>query len=88
MSVRLQQLKVAIVHEWFTSMRGGEKVVATLLKLFPQADVYALLHKKGSVDAIIESRGVRTTFIDRLPFKKPAIPIICRCFPQPLKLSI
>ena len=85
MSVRLQQLKVAIVHEWFTSMRGGEKVVATLLKLFPQADVYALLHKKGSVDAIIESRGVRTTFIDRLPFKNTRYPYYLPLFPTAIE---
>ncbi len=85
MSVRLQQLKVAVVHEWFTSMRGGEKVVATLLKLFPQADVYALLHKKGSVDAIIESRGVRTTFIDRLPFKNTRYPYYLPLFPTAIE---
>ncbi len=82
---RLQQLKVAIVHEWFTVMRGGEKVVAALLQMFPQADVYALLHKKGSVDAIIENRGVHTTFIDRLPGKNTHYPYYLPLFPTAIE---
>ncbi len=85
MSHRLQQLKVAIVHEWFTAMRGGEKVVAALLQLFPQAEVYALLHRKGSVDERIESRGVHTTFIDKLPFKNTHYPYYLPLFPTAIE---
>jgi len=59
--------RVAIVHEWFTSMRGGEKCVEALCEVFPQADVYALLHVPGTVSAAIERALVRTTFIQRLP---------------------
>ena len=59
--------RVAIVHEWFTSMRGGEKCVEALCEVFPQADVYALLHVPGTVSPAIERALVRTTFIERLP---------------------
>jgi len=59
--------RVAIVHEWFTSMRGGEKCVEALCEVFPDADVYALLHVPGTVSPAIERALVRTTFIQRLP---------------------
>ena len=59
--------RVAIVHEWFTSMRGGEKCVEALCEVFPEADVYALLHVPGSVSPAIERALVRTTFVQHLP---------------------
>ena len=33
-------MKVAIVHYWLVTMRGGEKVLEELCKLFPEADIY------------------------------------------------
>jgi len=62
--------RVAIVHEWLTSMRGGEKVVEVLCEMFPQADVYTLLHVKGSVSPVIEKMPIQTSFIQHLPFSK------------------
>jgi glycosyltransferase involved in cell wall biosynthesis len=59
--------RIAIVHEWFTSMRGGEKCVEALCEVFPHADVYALLHVPGSVSPTIERALVRTSFIQHLP---------------------
>ena len=62
-----QPRRIAIVHEWFTSMRGGEKCVEAMCEVFPGADVYALLHVPGSVSPTIERALVRTSFIQRLP---------------------
>ena len=36
-------MKVALVHDWLTSMRGGEKILEVLGELFPQAQVYTLV---------------------------------------------
>ncbi len=58
---------VAIVHEWFTSMRGGEKCVEALCEVFPQASLFALIHVKGSVSATIERMPMTTSFIQHLP---------------------
>ncbi len=33
-------MRVAIVHYWFVGMRGGEKVVEALIRLYPQADLF------------------------------------------------
>jgi glycosyltransferase involved in cell wall biosynthesis len=60
-------LKVAIVHDWLTGMRGGEKVLLSLLRLFPKAPIYTLLHVRGSVAPEIEGREIHTTFVQRLP---------------------
>ena len=60
-------LRVALVHDWLTSMHGGEKVLEALLDLFPRADVFTLLHVQGSVSEAIEARRVHTSFVQRLP---------------------
>lgn len=59
--------RVAIVHEWLTSMRGGEKCVEALCELFPHAELFTLLHVKGSVSPTIERMPIHTSFIQRLP---------------------
>jgi glycosyltransferase involved in cell wall biosynthesis len=48
-------------------MRGGEKVLLSLLRLFPHAPIFTLLHVKGSVDSEIEARPIHTSFVQRLP---------------------
>lgn len=37
-------MKVAIIHYWFLTRRGGEKVVESILKIYPQADIYTLFY--------------------------------------------
>jgi glycosyltransferase involved in cell wall biosynthesis len=61
-------VKVALVHDWLTGMRGGEKVLEVLCELFPAADLFTLIHRRGSVSAAIEGRRVTTSFVQRLPF--------------------
>lgn len=61
-------MKVALVHDWLTGMRGGEKVLLSLLRLFPDAAIFTLLHVRGSVAPEIESRPIHTTFVQHLPF--------------------
>jgi glycosyltransferase involved in cell wall biosynthesis len=63
-------LRVALVHDWLTGMRGGEKVLEVLCDLFPQAPLYTMLHVPGSVSATIENRPIRTSELQRLPFAK------------------
>ena len=60
-------MRVALVHDWLTGMRGGEKVLEAIAEIYPQADIFTLVHVRGSVSPLIESRRVRTSFIQRLP---------------------
>jgi glycosyltransferase involved in cell wall biosynthesis len=63
----LQDLRIALVHDWLTGMRGGEKCLEGLVRLFPRADIFALIHLKGRLSPAIEARNIRTSFIQRLP---------------------
>lgn len=60
-------MKVVLVHDWLTGMRGGEKVLAGLVRMFPSAEVFTLLWRRGSVAAEIEARVRGVSFLDRLP---------------------
>jgi len=50
-------MRVAIVHDWLTGMRGGEKCLEVFCELFPDADLYTLIHTNGSVTKIGELQG-------------------------------
>jgi len=63
----LAKARVALVHDWLTGMRGGERCLEVFCELFPSADLYTLLHVPGSVSPAIESRRIVTSFIQRLP---------------------
>ncbi len=59
--------RVALVHDWLTGMRGGEKVLEVLCDLFPAAPIYTLFHFPGSVSATIERHPIHTSFLQRAP---------------------
>jgi glycosyltransferase involved in cell wall biosynthesis len=60
-------MRVALVHDWLTGRRGGELVLAQLVRLFPDSEIFTLLHVPGSVGADVESRPVHTSPLQRLP---------------------
>ena len=62
-----ERARVVLVHDWLTGMRGGEKVLESLCRLFPDAPLVTLVHVKGSVSPLIERRPIRTSVIQRLP---------------------
>jgi glycosyltransferase involved in cell wall biosynthesis len=48
-------------------MRGGEKVLLALARLFPRAPIFTLVHLRGSVHEELEARDIHATFVQRLP---------------------
>jgi len=60
-------MKVALVHDWLTGMRGGEKVLEGIASLFPSAEIFTLIHFPGKVSEEIESHLIHTSFIQHLP---------------------
>ncbi len=60
-------MKVALVHDWLTGMRGGEKVLERLCRLFPGAPVHTLVWNRGSVSAEIERHPIHTSYLQGLP---------------------
>jgi len=60
-------VKVALVHDWLTGLRGGERVLEQLCLMNPEADVFTLVHVPGSCGPIIERHRIVTSFLQRLP---------------------
>ncbi len=79
-------MKIAVVHDWLTGMRGGEKVLSAILEIYPESDLFTLLHNRGSVSEFIENRNIFTSFIDRLPFKEKRYRNYLPLFPTAIEL--
>jgi glycosyltransferase involved in cell wall biosynthesis len=60
-------VKVALVHDWLTGMRGGEKVLEQLCVLFPDAEIFTLVHLPGTVSPLIERHRIHASFVQQLP---------------------
>lgn len=63
---QLSGLKVAIVHDWLVGLGGAERVVESLLKLFPEADLYTSVYDEQKLK-IFSSKKVKTTFLQNWP---------------------
>ncbi len=77
--------RVALIHDWLTGMRGGEKVLESLSTLFPDATLFTLFHFRGSVSQQIESHEVRTTYLQHLPLLRRAYRYYLPLFPRAIE---
>ena len=69
-------MRVALIHDWLTGMRGGEKVLEALCERYPEADLFTLLHNRGSVSETIERHRIETSFVQYLPFSPTAVDVV------------
>jgi glycosyltransferase involved in cell wall biosynthesis len=60
-------MRVAIVHYWLVSMRGGEKVIEALCDLFPEADIFTHVYHPAMVSETIRKHRIITSFVNSLP---------------------
>src|SRR5262245_51280749 len=65
-----KHLRVAIVHYWLVSMRGGEKVVEELCRMFPQADIFTLVCDPERLSKRLKTRNIHTSFLQKIPGAK------------------
>jgi glycosyltransferase involved in cell wall biosynthesis len=63
----VRSVRVALVHDWLTGMRGGEKVLEVFAEIFPGADLFTLVHVPGSVSRVIEERPIHVSPLNGLP---------------------
>lgn len=85
-------MKTALLHYWLTNMRGGEKVLAALGEMFPEADIYthafgSRLREESGDDRVAYWRQhrVRESFVAKLPMGRrhpqsylPLLPLASR----------
>ncbi len=80
-------MRVAIVHDWLTGMRGGEKCLEVFCEIYPEADIFTLFHVPGSVSEVIERHRIHTSPLQWVPgarrryrYTLPLMPTAVRMF--------
>lgn len=63
----LKSRRVALAHDWLTGMRGGEKCLEILCRIFPDAEIHTLLHRRGSLSQTIENMRIKTSPLQMIP---------------------
>jgi glycosyltransferase involved in cell wall biosynthesis len=78
-------LKIALVHDWLTGYRGGERVLHHIAQRFPNADLFTLFHTPGSVTPEIEHLQITTSPLDRIPGMKTHYRKLLPLFPWAIR---
>lgn len=60
-------LKIALVHDWLTGMRGGEKCLEVFGELWPDADLFTLLAVPEKLSPALRRLQLHTSFLQRIP---------------------
>jgi glycosyltransferase involved in cell wall biosynthesis len=69
--MNVNEMRVAIIHEWLVFKAGSESVVEQILQLFPGSDVYCMVDFLPDEDrGMLGTSRVYTSFIQHLPFAK------------------
>lgn len=76
---------VALVHDWLTGMRGGERCLEVFCELFPSADLFTLLQVPGSVSPVIEGRRIVTSFLQHIPGARQRYRHLLPLFPAAIR---
>jgi len=61
-------MNLAIVHEWLNIFGGSERLLSEIINMYPQADLYALIHNKQNlINTPLEGRSIKTSFLQKIP---------------------
>ncbi|OPY13218.1 MAG: GDP-mannose-dependent alpha-(1-6)-phosphatidylinositol monomannoside mannosyltransferase [Syntrophus sp. PtaB.Bin138] len=64
-------MRVAVIHEWLVVYAGAEKVLEHILKIFPDADLFAQVEfLPPNLKSFIQNKSVNTSFIQKLPLAR------------------
>ena len=58
---------IALVHDWLTGMRGGEKVLQALCRHYVDAPIWTLLYTANAVSETIAEHEIHTSLLQKLP---------------------
>lgn len=77
---QLSSLRVALVHDWLVTWRGGEKVLAALAAMFPSAPIFTLFHDPAAMPAELEGHPIVASPLNELRFlrgrHRQALPVL------------
>ena len=63
-------MRVAIVHHWFVTRGGGERVAECIASLFPEAEIFTLLKDAPGIPEPLQGRRIHTSFLQTIPMAK------------------
>jgi glycosyltransferase involved in cell wall biosynthesis len=78
-------MNVALVHDWLTGMRGGERVLERIAAMFPEAPIHTLVWRRGSVSPALERHPIRTSFLQRVPGAETRYRWLLPLFPRAIE---
>lgn len=66
----MNEMKVALVHDYLNQMGGAERVVLAFHELFPNAPLYTSIYDPERVDPAFQKIDIRTSFMQKMPLVK------------------
>jgi hypothetical protein len=79
-------VKIALVHDWLDTSRGGETVLAEFCRMYPGADLYALVDFLSDADREkLGDRRAVTSFLQRVPFARTHFRVFLPVFPRAIE---
>lgn len=60
-------MRVAIVHHWFVTRGGGERVAECIASLFPAAEIFTLLSLPAGLPVSLSQRSLHRSFLQKIP---------------------
>ncbi|SFK08210.1 Glycosyltransferase involved in cell wall bisynthesis [Desulfomicrobium apsheronum] len=64
-------MKIAIIHDWLIYIAGAENVLAQILKIFPNSDLFSVINHLSKEDKkVLYDKNTKNTFIQNFPFSK------------------
>lgn len=63
-------MRVAIVHHWFVTRGGGERVAECIASLFPDAEIFTLVADTPGIPRGLLGHRIHTSFLQRIPLAK------------------
>ncbi len=61
------ELRINLIHDWLTGLRGGEKCLDVLARAWPHARLNTLIHRPGKTTPAIDALNPQTPWLGKLP---------------------
>lgn len=80
-------MKIALVHDWLVTNGGAEKVLKSILEIYPESDIFSLVDFLNNKDReeIVNNKVIITSFIQELPFSKKHFRNYLPLFPKAIE---
>lgn len=60
-------MRVAIVHHWFVTQGGGERVAEVFSSIFPQADIFTLISAPEQLPPGLAEKNIKNSLLQKIP---------------------